>query len=57
MNGYKAFYKEKEMEVYAPTAYMAQQQAFVAFRARKPWEVTVMLCEMDGVQVEHVADV
>ena len=56
MNGYKAFYKGKEIEVRATTSYEAQKVAAALFEARKSYEVTVMLCERaDGSQVIHTA--
>ena len=56
MNGYKAFYRGREKEVYAETSYQAQQIAAKEFRAKKSYEVTVVLCEKDGEQVKHIAD-
>lgn len=53
MNGYKAFYRRKTMDVYAETSYKAQVAAALAFKARKVYEVTVVLCEVDGKQVIH----
>lgn len=53
-NGYKAFYRNKTMEVYAESSYQAQQKAAVLFKAKKSWEVTVVLCERaDGSTVIH----
>jgi len=48
MNGYKAFYRGKSVEVYADTSYQAQQKAVAKFKAKKSWEVTVVLCEKNG---------
>ncbi len=56
MNGYKALYKGKWLEVYAETSYQAQQQAAKLFKAKKAYEVTVILCEKGGLQVTHTAD-
>lgn len=53
MNGYKAFYKGKSIEVYANTSYAAQQLAAQQFKAKKSYEVTVVLCEKAGEQVTH----
>lgn len=53
MNGYKAFYRGKTCEVYASTSREAQQKAATQFKARKAYEVTVMLCELQGQQVTH----
>ena len=53
LNGYIAFYKGKKMEVEAKTSYEAQQIAAKAFKAKKPYEVSVVLAEKDGKQVTH----
>lgn len=53
MNGYKAFYKNKETEVYANSSYEAQTKAAQYFKAKKQYEVTVVLCELNGEQVTH----
>jgi hypothetical protein len=50
-NGYKAFYKGKELDVYATTSYGAQLLAAERFKAKKSYEVTVYLCEKNGEQV------
>lgn len=62
MNGYKAFYKGKQVDVYAETSFKAQEKAAEEFkknlapRARKSfksYDITVVLCEKDGEQVVH----
>lgn len=53
MNGYIAFYRNKKIEVMANTSYEAQQKAAVVFKAKKSYEVTVMLAEKNGEQVVH----
>ena len=53
MNGYKALYRGKWLEVYANTSFEAQTKAAVQFKARKQYEVTVILCEKAGQQVIH----
>ena len=53
LNGYKAFYKNKSIEVYAATSYKAQLKAAEQFKAKKSYQVTVVLCEKDGEQVTH----
>ena len=54
--GYKAFYKGKQLDVYADSSYEAQLAAAAMFKAKKSYEVTVILCERaDGTQIEHVA--
>ena len=56
MNGYKAFYRGKTLAVYAHTTLEAQTKAAALFKAKKAWEVSVVLCELAGVQVTHTAD-
>ena len=56
MNGYIAFYKGKRIEVNANTSFEAQKIAAAQFKAKKSWEVTIVLAEKDGKQVTHVAD-
>lgn len=52
--GYKAFYKDQTTEVYAKSSFEAQQKAAALFKARKSYEVTVVLCEKPGgEQVVH----
>jgi hypothetical protein len=53
MNGYIAFYRGKQVEVYAASSYEAQTKAAAMFKAKKSYEVTVMLAEKDGQQVVH----
>ena len=54
MNGYKAFYKGRSIEVHAATSYEAQQKAAQQFKARKAYDITVVLCERDdGSTVVH----
>jgi hypothetical protein len=47
-NGYVAFYKGKRIEVYADTMYEAQKTASQHFKARKDYDVNVVLAEVDG---------
>ena len=56
MNGYIAFYKNKQLEVYAETAYKAQAEAAKQFKAKVQGDVQVILAEKDGVPVIHSAD-
>lgn len=53
--GYKAFFKNKEIELYADDAWDAQKKAALIFKAKKSYDVTVYLCEIDGKQVTHTA--
>lgn len=53
LNGYKAFYKGRTIEVYAETSYKAQLKAAAEFKAKKSYEVTVILCEKAGETITH----
>lgn len=53
-NGYIAMYKGKKVEVMADTQLEARDLAADHFRARKPYDVTVMLAEKGGKQVTHM---
>lgn len=53
MNAYQAFYRGKKIEVTAETSYQAQQKAAAEFKARKAYEVTVVLVAIGGEQVVH----
>ena len=53
MNGYKAFYRSRETEVYAETSYEAQTKAAKFFKAKKSYEVAVILCEKNSQPVVH----
>ncbi len=55
MNGYVGFYKSQRKEVYADTICQAQLKLAKEFKAKKSWEVHVVLAEKDGEQVTHVA--
>ena len=52
-NGYVCFFKNKRTEVYASTSREAQTKAAAFFKARKQYEVTVVLAEKGGVPVVH----
>lgn len=54
MNGYVAFYKGKKMDVYAESSFGAQQKAAAAFKAKRSYDVTIVLAEKDGQQVTHL---
>lgn len=56
MNGYKCFYKGKTVEVYAETSREAQMKAAITLKAKKHYEVTVVLCEKKGEQVVQPCD-
>jgi hypothetical protein len=51
---YICFYRGKKMEVRALRSFDAQEIAAKAFKARKSYEVTVVLAaKLDGEPVEH----
>lgn len=54
--GYVGLYKRKRKEVFAASAYAAQQKLAKEFKAAKGYEVTVMLVEKDGKPVTHTPD-
>jgi len=53
MNGYICLYRDKRLEINAPTTYAAQLQAAAAFKAKKSYEVSVYLAEKRGEPVVH----
>lgn len=50
-NGYLCFYKGKQIEVYAATAYAARQQAAALLKAKHPYDLVVVLAEKAGQPV------
>jgi len=53
LNSYICFYKGKKLEIEAETSYQAQGKAAKQFKAKKVYQVTVMLAEIGGEQVIH----
>lgn len=53
MNGYVCFYKGKRIEVYADSIFAAQQQGATLLKAKRAYEVAVVLAEVDGEAVVH----
>lgn len=53
MNTYKAYYKGKEIEVEAETSYKAQLKASEMMKAKKSYQVTVVLVAVEGKQVVY----
>lgn len=54
MNTYECFYRGKVCTVLAPTSYAAQNTAAKELRAKKPYEIAVMLVQRaDGSSVVH----
>jgi hypothetical protein len=52
--GYVCFYRGKRCEVYAPSTSAAQQLAAKHFKAKKAYDVSVVLAELpDASQVTH----
>ncbi len=53
MNGYICYYKNKKIEVYANTSYAAQQEAAKKLGAKKAYQVSVVLAELNGEPVVY----
>ena len=55
MNGYKAFYNGKSIEIYAETLFAAKTKAVAEFKVRpkKQHMISIVLCEKDGETVTH----
>tara|TARA_R110002167_G_scaffold7829_6_gene36613 strand:+ start:563 stop:739 length:177 start_codon:yes stop_codon:yes gene_type:complete len=53
MNNYNAYYKSKITNVNANTSFEAQEKAAIKLKAKKRYEVTVVLCEQEGKQIIH----
>lgn len=53
INSYKAFYRDRVVEVQAETTFGAQVLASEMFKARKSYEVSVVLCEREDKQINH----
>jgi hypothetical protein len=56
MNTYHAFYRRQQIEVTAETSYAAQQKAALQFKAKKSYEVTVVLVAKENEPVIHTPD-
>lgn len=53
MNTYKAFYARKTIEIEAETSLQARDKAAAIFKARKKYDVTVVLLKVGDRVVEH----
>jgi hypothetical protein len=53
MNTYEWFYRGKKGQVNAETSYEAQQKAAKELKAKKAYDVAVVLVEKDGAEVKH----
>ncbi len=57
LHGYKAFYRGRQLEVYATSSLAALREANKTFKAKKEYDVTVVVCERpDGSTVTHTPD-
>jgi len=54
MNGYVAFYRGRQFDVYAESSYAAQTKAAAVFKARKQHDVTVVLATTPEGPIIHV---
>ena len=52
MNTYAALYKSKIIEVHAKSSYDAQKYAALVFKAKKTYDVSVYLTEIEGTPIE-----
>ena len=53
MNGYICLWRNRRIEVYADTSYAAQLKAAAILKAKKSYEITVVLAERAGDPVTH----
>lgn len=53
MNTYEAFYRGKRTEVKAMTSLKAQEIAADQFKAKKRYDVVVVLVEKEGQSIVH----
>ena len=53
MNGYICFWRGKRIEVHAGSSYAAQLKAAAILKAKKTYEITVVLAENGWVPVTH----
>ena len=53
MNKYECFWKSKRITVEADTSYQAQQKSQSILKAKKGYEITVMLAEKNGQAYIH----
>ena len=55
LNGYVCFYKNRRVEVYATTSYNAQIEAARLLGAKRSYDVSVALAELNGTDYVHTA--
>lgn len=56
MNTYHAFYKGKKIELEAESSYAAQKKAAEILKAKKSYEVTIVLVAVEEREIVHIAD-
>ena len=62
-NAYKCYWNGMEMDVYANSQYGAQQLATAEFqkvagrKKVKGYDITVVLCEVNGTQITHSGEI
>lgn len=59
MNTYVAFYNDKRIDIHANTLWEAQEKAEEVFNAhgKKSWKIHIVLAEVNGQPVVHIADI
>jgi len=55
LNTYHAFYRGRQIELQAETSHKAQLAAAAQFKAKKAYQVSVVLVGIDSKPVVHVA--
>lgn len=53
MNTYICFYRNRQISIVANSSYEAQKAAALEFKAKKSYDVTVMLSEKNNQPVTH----
>lgn len=53
MNTYIAFYRQRKIQVTALTSYEAQSKAAAQFKAKKSYDVSVMLVALGDREITH----
>jgi hypothetical protein len=56
MNKYITFYRKQQLEVEAETSFEAQVKAAKIFKAKKNYQVTVVLAETNDKPITHTPD-
>ena len=53
MSKYICYYKRQSILVEAKTSYEASQKAAKHFKAKRPWDVAVVIAESKGIPIVH----